>query len=136
MSSPLRGLKYLPWASLFQASFLTVLIVTVLDWLLIRFGTNVGLIREAIALLYSGVLSIVVGFAVAFCLGALAVWLLDRVFKQSITTDANLWGLLLCLILVLIIKSWFIPGFLLDSQQVAIIGAVFGVFLSRQSFAR
>jgi inner membrane protein involved in colicin E2 resistance len=135
MSNPLRGFRYLPWIPLIQTALLTVAIATVVDWL-VQFGLRVPLVAQAVVFLYSGPLSPIMGFAIAFLLGALAVSLLDRMFNQSITNSGNLWALILCLIVVLLIKSWIIPGVILHSQQVAMIGAVFGVFVWSRSSQR
>lgn len=134
MANPLRGFRYLPWADLFKAAFLAVFIVAVLDWLLIQVGIRSELVENAIVLLYAPPLGIVIGFAVAFCLGSLSVFLLERLCRQPISNHANLWGLLLCLLVVLMVKSWFVEGLLLHSQQLAIIGAIFGVFLFSRTF--
>ncbi len=132
MSNPLRRFRHLPWKALIQSALLTVAIATVVDWLILV-GLRFQLIAQTLTLLYSGSLSPIMGLAVALGLGALAVYLLNRVFHQSIRNSANLWGLILCLIVVLMVKSWIIPGLILHSQQMAIIGIVLGVFIYSRS---
>ena len=94
MANPLKRLKFLPWRSLFLLSGLVTLIVIGLD-LLILLGYNYSPpFRKALSILYGPTLGIVVDWAVVVGVGALAVYLLKKVFPNVIITSAVLLHLL------------------------------------------
>lgn len=137
MTDPLRRLKFLPWLLLFQVSTLTTFIVVVLDFLLTLGYTQSSVINRALSLLYSAPWGLLVTFAVAVGIGALAVYLLERLYRQVIINAATLWALVLCLALVLVLKSLLpIPAILINLDQTQLIGIVLGVFWKGRPYWR
>lgn len=129
MNNPLRSLKYLPWLTLFQVAGITVLIAAALDFLLLV-SLSVPAIAQTIQLLLTPPLGLLVPIVVCGLIGALGVAVMERLFRRLVITPGLLWALVLCLIVVIVVKSWIIPGFLVNSSQGNLIGLVVGVFLS------
>jgi hypothetical protein len=135
MSNPLRRLKFLPWTILFQDAALTVLIATLLDILI--GSLNTPLVRQAYTLLFSPPLGILMLIAVSMAVGALAVYLLEKIFRQVVINAAVLWALIPCLVIMIILKSWLpIPFVLVDANQSSLLGIVLGVFLKGWNYWR
>ena len=127
MRDPLQRLKYLPWLELFQVAALTTLIVTVLDIILI----------EIILTLLSRWLISLSIFAAAIGIGALAVYLMERFFRQIYINTAILWALIFCLALLLWIKSYLpIRVFLTGMGYPQLIGIILGVSLKGRRYWR
>ncbi|MBV8883696.1 MAG: peptide chain release factor 1, partial [Chroococcidiopsidaceae cyanobacterium CP_BM_RX_35] len=105
MTDPLRRLKFLPWRSLIQVSALVTLIVVVLEFLLVLGYEQSPGIRSAIVTLSRPPLGLLLPFAIAVGLGALAVYLLERLHQQVSINTSCLWALVLCLALLLLFKS-------------------------------
>ena len=75
-------------------------------------------------------------FAVAVGVGALAVYLLERLDRLSINT-ASLWTLVLCLALLLFLKSLLLPTVLVDvNNEIQLVGIVIGVFWKSRPYWR
>lgn len=129
MANPLRRLKFLPWRSLFLVSILVTLIVTVLDFLIAIGYTYSGAIKQALNLLYAPTLGIIVDFAVVVGIGALAVYLLEKLYKFSINS-AILWALVLCLSVCLLVKSLLpLPRVLvINFNEIKLMGILIGIF--------
>jgi hypothetical protein len=135
MSNPLRRLKFLPWTILFQDAALTVLITTLLDILV--GSLNTPLVRQTYILLFSPPLGILMLIAVSMAVGALAVYLLEKIFSQVVINAAVLWALIPCLVIMIILKSWLpIPFVLIDANQSSLLGIVLGVFLKGWNYWR
>jgi hypothetical protein len=135
MSNPLRRLKFLPWTTLFQDAALTVLITTLLDILV--GSLNTPLVRQTYILLFSPPLGILMLIAVSMAVGALAVYLLEKIFSQVVINAAVLWALIPCLVIMIILKSWLpIPFVLIDANQSSLLGIVLGVFLKGWNYWR
>lgn len=133
MMDPLRRLKFLPWLLLLQVSTLTTLIVAVLDFLLALEYTQ----SRALSLLYSPPLGILVTFAVAVGIGALAVYLLERLYRQVTINTATLWALVLCLAVCLVLKSLLpIPAFIVNLNETQLIFIIIGVFWKGRPYWR
>lgn len=129
MHNPLSRLIRLPWISLLQAAALTVLIVTVLDILLIQLAVNPSL-RQLLQILLSPGLQLATQVGVSFLIGALAVLILERVFRRVPINAAVLWALVPCLMLELICKSFLpVPTLLIDPDRSSLMGLILGVFL-------
>lgn len=129
MTDPLRRLKFLPWRSLLQVSALTTLIVVVLDLILTVGYAQFFVIRSTLNILFSPSLGILVSFAGAVGIGALAVYLLERLYQQVIINTSSLWALVLCLALILILKSLLpLPSVLGSLNETQLIGIIIGVF--------
>lgn len=128
MTNPLRRLKFLPWRSLIQVSALTTVLVVVLEFLLTLGYIQSPPIKRTLSFIYSGPLSLLVTFATAVGVGALAVYLLERFYQQVIIDGASLWALVLCLSLFLFLKS-LIPlmPILVSLGQIQLIGIILGI---------
>lgn len=140
MANPLHRLKFLPWRSLFLLSGLVTLIVIGLD-LFIWLGYNYSPpFRKALSILYGPTLGIVVDWAVVVGVGALAVYLLKKVFPNVIITSAVLWALVLCLAVCLVVRSLlFIPPdelVNLSQNEAQLIGIAIGVFWKGRPYWR
>lgn len=138
MRDSLRRLKFLPWRSLLQVSALTTLIVAVLEFLLTLGYTRTSVIRQALSILYAPPLGILVTFATAIGVGAMAVYLLERFYRQVIINTASLWALVLCLAVFLVLKSLLriLPPVLVDLSEIQLIGIVLGVFWKSRPYWR
>ena len=97
----------------------------------------VDLIGRALALLFTPPLNIVVGLAAAVGLGALAVVFLEILYPQMLISTGVLWALLLCLFLMLVVRSLLpLPTLLLDPSYSMLIGAMLGIFLKGKPYWR
>ncbi len=129
MTDPLRRLKYLPWRSLLQVSGIAVIIVIVLEFLLALGYTNSSVIRSMLSILFAPPLGILLILAAAVGVGVLAVYLLERLYQQVRINTASLWALVLCLALVLFVKSLLpLPALLVNLSYIQLMGIVVGVF--------
>jgi hypothetical protein len=129
MTDPLRRLKYLPWRSLLQVSGIAVIIVIVLEFLLALGYTNSSVIRSMLSMLFAPPLGILLILAAAVGVGVLAVYLLERLYQQVRINTASLWALVLCLALVLFVKSLLpLPALLVNLSYIQLMGIVVGVF--------
>lgn len=137
MTDPLRRLKFLPWLLMLQVSTLTTLIVAVLDFLLALGYTQSLVIKRALSLLYSPPLGLLVVFAVSVGVGALAVYLLERLYSQVTINTATLWALVLCLAVCLVLRSLLpIPAFLVNLDETKLICILVGVFWKGRPYWR
>jgi hypothetical protein len=129
MTDPLRRLKYLPWRSLLQVSGIALIIVIVLEFLLALGYTNSSVIRSMLSMLFAPPLGILLILAAAVGVGVLAVYLLERLYQQVRINTASLWALVLCLALVLFVKSLLpLPALLVNLSYIQLMGIVVGVF--------
>ena len=137
MTDPLRRLKFLPWLSLLQVSALITLILVVLDLLLILGSAQSVGIKRALTLLYSPPLGLVVTFAVAVGIGALAVYLLEILYRKGTINSGILWALVLCLALGLVLRSVLpVPPFLVDLNEIQLVCMIVGVFWKGRPYWR
>lgn len=131
MRNPLWRLKSLPWIPLLQNALLTVLLATVLDIALIFMLAalfNVWPEGSSIVLA-GGIAQLLLQFAAAGGIGALAVVLMERLFRHVILDAAVLWALVGCLVLVLFIKNLLpIPTWLVGLSYVQFVGMLLGLF--------
>jgi hypothetical protein len=136
MTDPLRRLQYLPWRSLLQISGLTLILVTLVEFLLSLGTLHSPLIRNTLSLLFAPPLGIVIFMAAAVGVGALAVYLLERFYAQVLINTASLWALIPCLLLFLFIKSLLpIPG-LVNLTYPQLFGIIVGVFWKGRPYWR
>lgn len=117
MRRPLDRLKFLPWRSLFQAAFVAIVLlalpVDALLQLANRYGNQSPALESILSLLMSPLMSLVISLGLPVGLGALAVYVLERIDRSSISTG-SLWGLVLCVVLLLLVEKWLMfgsPGF-------------------------
>lgn len=137
MTNPLRRLKFLPWRSLFLVSMLVTVIVTALDFLITVGYTYSSAIKQALNLLYAPTLGIIVDFAIVVGIGALAVYLLEKLYKFSINS-AILWALVLCLSVCLLVKTLLpLPRVLvINFDEIKLIGILVGIFWKGRPYWR
>lgn len=137
MANPLRRLKFLPWRSLLQVSTLTTLIVVVIEFLLTLGFIQSAVIKSTLTFMYAGALGLLITFATAIGVGAIAVYILERFYQQVIINSASLWALVLCLALLFLLKS-LIPlmPILISLDQTQLIGIILGVFWKGRPYWR
>ena len=136
MTDPLRRLKFLPWRSLIQVSALTTLIVVVLEFLLALGYTQTSVIRSTLSILYAPPLGLLMIIASAVGVGALAVYLLERLYRQMVINTASLWALVLCLVVFLLLKSLLLTSVLVNLSQIQLVGIILGVFWKGRPYWR
>lgn len=142
MRDPLWRVKSLPWIPLLQNALLTVLLATGLDIALIFLLSallNVGSAGGGVALqiLEGGILGLLVQLLAAGGVGALAVILMERIFRDVRLDGATLWGLVGCLALILWVKGWLpIPAFLVGISYLQFVGMMLGLFSQGRSHWR
>ena len=137
MSNFLRRLKLLPWREMLQISALVNSIVIGLELFLGWGFTQSRGIRNILTLFYGSPLGILIPFATAVGMGALAVYLLEYWQQKSLLNRNNLWVLALCVLLGLVLKS-FLPvlPFLASLSEAALIGVTVGVFWKGRPYWR
>jgi hypothetical protein len=128
MRRPFARLKFLPWRSLFQAAFVAVVLLALpVDLLLLlasRYASQSPALESLLSLLLSPLFSLVISLGLPIGLGALAVYVLERIDRSSISTE-SLWGLVLCVVLLLLLEKWLIlgaPGFSLTALALIAVG--------------
>ncbi|MEG3863292.1 peptide chain release factor 1 [Microcoleus sp. herbarium12] len=129
MSNFLRRLKLLPWREMLQIAALVNFIVIGLELFLAWGFMQSRVIRNILTLLYSPSLGILIPFVTAVGMGALAVYFLEYWHQQFLLNRTNLWVLVLCVLLGLVLKSLLpIPALLASLSEAALIGVTVGVF--------
>lgn len=129
MSNFLRRLKLFPWREMLQIAALVNSIVIGLELFLAWGFTQSRVIRNILTLLYGSSLGILIPFVTAVGMGALAVYFLEYWQQQFLLNRTNLWVLVLCVVLGLVLKSFLpIPAFLASLSEAALIGITVGVF--------
>ncbi len=137
MANPLRRLKFLPWRSLLQVSALTTIILIVLEFLLTLGYTQSAVINRTLDFLYTGFLGLLMTFVTAIGVGAITVYLLERFYQQVIINTANLWGLVLCLAVFLLLKSLLpLMPILISLDQLQLVGIIIGIFWKGRPYWR
>ena len=140
MANPFRSLQYLPWADLLKSAAVTIAIATAIDYLIVmglvaldRSGT-VTSIPSGIFFFIATVLPIAIYFAV----GALAVLVTSRLFRQVVLTANTMWALVGCILLVLFVRSFLpIPGLFISSiGYLPIMGIAIGTFVYGRRYWR
>ncbi|MEG4205803.1 peptide chain release factor 1 [Microcoleus sp. Pol7_A1] len=137
MSNFLRRLKLLPWREMLQIAALVNSIVIGLELFLAWGFTQSRPIRNGVTLLYGSSLGILIPFAAAVGMGALAVYFLEYWQQQFLLNRISLWVLVLCLLLGLVLKSFLpIPASLASLSETALIGIAVGVFWKGRPYWR
>ncbi|WP_293143839.1 MULTISPECIES: peptide chain release factor 1 [unclassified Microcoleus] len=137
MSNFLRRLKLFPWREMLQIAALVNSIVIGLELFLAWGFTQSRVIRNILTLLYGSSLGILIPFVTAVGMGALAVYFLEYWQQQFLLNRTNLWVLVLCVILGLVLKSFLpIPAFLASLSEAALIGITVGVFWKGRPYWR
>lgn len=137
MNNPLQRLRQLPWVPLLLVALLTIFWASVIE-LILGFSSNyVALINQALVMLYTPPLNIIMNFAIAMGLGALAVVFVEIVYPQLLINSGVLWALLLCLITILFTRSILpIPTVLLEPSYSMLIGNMLGIFIKGKPYWR
>lgn len=137
MNNPLQRLRQLPWVPLLLVALLTIFWASVIE-LILGFSSNyVALINQTLVVLYTPPLNIIMNFAIAMGLGALAVMFMEIVYPQLLISSGVLWALLLCLITILFIRSILpIPTVLLEPSYSMLIGNMLGIFIKGKPYWR
>lgn len=122
-------LKYLPWRSLLQVAGLTIAIVIFLE-ILLRWGlVQSAAGQRMLAFLLSPPLGMIMVLVAAVGVGVLAVYLLERFYRNIFINSASLWALVPCLALAVFLKSLLpLPNLLVNLSYPQLIGIVVGVF--------
>ncbi|MGB3788030.1 MAG: hypothetical protein WA949_08470, partial [Phormidesmis sp.] len=129
-----------PWTDLLKSAVVTIAIATAIDYLLI-----VGLVTlersGAAASIPNGLLFLIatiLPLAVYFAVGALAVLVTSRLFRQVILTANTMWALVSCVLLALFIRSFLpIPGLFIGSiSYLSIMGIAIGTFVYGRRYWR
>lgn len=145
MRNPLWRLKTLPWLVLLQNAALTVVIATVLDILLVVALSSLplnGAGRALIPLL--NLLAVVLPILAGIGMGALAVLLMERFFRQVFLDTGILWALAPCLALMLILKELIfrvpallqVPALAVALSYPTFVGIVLGIFVKGKRYWR
>jgi hypothetical protein len=135
MSDFLRRLKILPWREMLQIAAIVNLTVLGIE-LFLAWGTKIPAISNALRLLYSSSLGILVPVAIAIGMGSLAVYLLEYWQQQFMLNQTNLWLLVFCLFLGVFLKSLLLPPFFISLSEATLIGIAVGVFWKGRHYWR
>jgi hypothetical protein len=126
----MRRLQYLPWRSLFLTSVVTLFCVTVLSYAVGFSSMNSPIASQIVATLYTPPWVIITNLAVSIAVGTVSVYFLETLFPQTAINANILWTLILCLMVMLIIKSFLpLPEGLLAVSEISLVGIILGVFL-------
>lgn len=105
MFDPLRPLKYLPWIELLQVSLFTIGLTIAIDVLFFQL-VRIPAVYPTIAQLFNSPFGLLIALGAAVGVGALAVAILERWFRQIVITNSTLWALVPCLGLWLWLRSF------------------------------
>jgi len=137
MSNFLRRFKLLPWREMLQISALVNSIVVGLELFLAWGFIQSQLFRNVLKLLFGSSLGMLIPFAIAVGMGALAVYFLEYWQQQFLLNRISLWVLVFCILLGLLLKSFLpIPPFLASLSETALIGVAVGVFWKGRPYWR
>lgn len=136
MSNPLRGLKFLPWLTLFQVAALATGLAFVVEILLIV-GTQFPAINQLLELLFQPPLALFVLLAAAVGLGALSMLILERFYQRVVINTSVLWALILCVMVMLMARSLLqLPVLFLAPDYTTLMGVLLGVFWQGKAYWR
>ncbi|WP_445174949.1 peptide chain release factor 1 [Microcoleus sp.] len=137
MSNFLRRLQLLPWREMLQIAALVNCIVVGLELFLVWGWIQSEVFGKIFTLLYDSSLGILIPFAAAVGMGALAVYFLEYWQQQFLLNRTSLWVLVLCVFLGLVLKSFLpIPPLLASLSEEALIGVTVGVFWKGRPYWR
>jgi membrane protein YqaA with SNARE-associated domain len=137
MNNPVRRLKAMPWLTLLQIATLTLVVVTLVEFVIAVLYSSSMVVRRTLDMLFAPPLAIIMVLAIAGVVGALAVYIMERFFQHTSINTANLWGLVLCLIVMVAVKSVLpIPNLFLSLEQISLMGLMLGVFLKSVKYWR
>jgi hypothetical protein len=126
----MRRLQYLPWRSLFLTAAVTIFCVTVLSYAVGFSSLGSPIASQILATLYTPPWSIITNLAVSAAVGTVSVYFLETLFPQIAINTNILWTLILCLMVMLILKSFLpVPEGLISANEISLVGIILGVFL-------
>ena len=133
----MRRLKLLPWPEMLQIAALVNCIVVGLELFLAWGLIQSEVFGKIFTLLFGSPLGILIPFAIAVGMGALAVYFLEYWQQQFLLNRISLWVLVLCVLLGLVLKSFLpIPPLLASLSEAALIGVTVGVFWKGRPYWR
>jgi hypothetical protein len=136
MSNPLRQLKFLPWLPLFQVAALSTFLTFLVEVLLVE-GTQFPLTNQLLSILFQPPLILFVLFSAAVGLGALATFILERLYRQVAINTSVLWALILCVMVMLLVRSALrFPFLLITVNYTTLMGVLLGVFWRGRAYWR
>ncbi len=136
MSRFFRPLKYIPWLVLGQIAALAVLILIVFEGLVWVLVNQVPLVRNLLNVILVSPANPLFFLAIAFVVGAISVLLLERLRRDVMITGGNLWALVLCLLLLLALRSLLPIQPLVGENETTLIGVILGVFWQGRRYWR
>lgn len=136
MSNPLRQLKYLPWLQLSLTSIATVLIVFIAEVILALGATYLPPVQRVVAVLFSPLLGLFITFAIAFGIGALAVYWFETLYSRIVINAGILWALVLCVLVAMVLKSMLLPISLIGFSEIVLAGVLVGIFWKGKRYWR
>ncbi len=133
MFDPWERFKSLPWVSLISTAVVTLTIIKILDLGLMIAYSNVPEVQLGFDLIFSPPWGLIIIILLSIGLGALSVLLLETYFSPGLITAGTLWGLFLCLFVVMLIISFVstlagVSVGLLGINQNVLVGTLIGVF--------
>ncbi|MEM9149787.1 MAG: hypothetical protein AAFU53_17005 [Cyanobacteria bacterium J06632_3] len=137
MANPFRSLKYLPWSILFQSAAVTIAIATVLDY-----GLSWGVTQwaetqpeSALPAILSGLF--VVTLLASYGIGALALLITERFFREVVLSAETLWALIGCVIALYWLRTLIpVPGLLMQMDLYNITLISLGCFFTGKRYWR
>lgn len=134
--NPLQTLRYLPWLPLLTVAALTLVVTFVLEILLVLAVTVSPLANQALNLLFTPPLGMLMVVVIGLGVGAIAVWILETLRQDIVINAGILWALIACLMLLVALRQ-LIPGAaLVAPNQPTLIGVVLGVFFRGRRYWR
>ena len=134
--NPLQTLRYLPWLPLLTVAALTLVATFVLEILLGLAITVSPLANQALNLLFTPPLGMLMVVVIGLGVGAIAVWILETLRQDIVINAGILWALIACLMLLVVLRQ-LIPGAaLVAPNQPTLIGVVLGVFFRGRRYWR
>ncbi len=136
MSSPMQKLKLIPWLPLLQIGLLTSFWNGVLDWALWG-ATQVPVLLNALVILVSPPLDVIVPLAILIGFGAIAVYFLEVIFPKLTITLGVLWGLVACVTLLQLARTWIpLPRLWMSGEYDILLGTLVGIFWKSRRYWR
>ena len=131
----MHRMKYLPWRSLFSVSAIATLLIIIIEFT-IGFAYSHPTFQRTLNLLFSPPLGLLIPFTASVGMGAMAVYLLERFYPRLSINNGILWSLILCLIVLVFLKSLVFPAILIDADMIQLVGIVVGVFWKGRPYWR
>lgn len=129
MSKFWQRFQRIPWRELFTVAIASNLALIALELLLSLSVIYSPPIRAFLQILLGSPLGVLLPVGIAIAMGSLAVYIMEKWRQQYLLNRGNLWALVLCLLLILIVKLFIqVPLVLVDLSQITLMGIIIGVF--------